>query len=488
MDTRPQPRIGLGVDPVARATPREAMATTTTLPPPEPTQSRLGVLRHGTYRLVWCTALASSIGTWMETVGVQWIVARDTRSPLVMGVLALAQLGPMLLLGLVGGVVADRVNRRTLLLVTQSVLMLVACVLALASYEGWATPRVLVGLVLLNGTAAAFNIPAWQVLTPRLVPRAELARAIALNSMQFNLARVVGPALAGILLAASGPTVLFVINALSFAGMVLAVWRTPDAPAPPGNAKRAVELVMESLRFVVRGTGPRALLMGELVFAALAAPVLRMLALFVGEVYEAKEGMYGTMLALMGVGAVAGGLALRLVPAWYPRHHLIPLAVVACGVSVSLFAVAPTPALGAAPIMLVGMFWLWCFSSFSAAVHLLVNDEMRGRVMSIYNTVVFGAMPLGSMAVALVGEGIARGMGHGADAGLAVQSGVALAGVLLAGAGLTMLVWRTPEIDGLTPEDPGGRRNPGLLRGITGAAHRPTARPEATVPAYDPPE
>lgn len=451
--------------------------------------SRLGVLRHPAYRLVWLTSLASSIGTWMEAVGVQWLVASETRSPLSMGLLAAAQLGPMLFLGMLGGVLADRVNRKRLLIATQSCLMVIALLLAIASYEGWATPRNLLLLTLLNGIAAAFNIPAWQVLTPRLVPREELSRAIALNSMQFNLARVVGPAIAGVLLAAYGPTVLFAINAISFIGMVVAVSLTPDCPAPAGEPRRTAAMIAEALRFVLTNRGPRALLLGEIIFAALAAPVLRMLALFVAEVYEASENLYGTMLALMGAGAVAGGLALRLVPGWYPKHHLIPLAVVACGGAVTLFAAAPTPALGIAPIMLVGVFWLWCFSSFSAAVHLLVDDDMRGRVMSIYNTAVFGAMPLGSLGAALAGEAIAHRIVPGAPPGVAVQAGVALAGLILTGAGLVMLVWRTPEIDGLRPGDPGGRRRVGLFAGVTGSAHRPrTPQTTITAGAYDPPE
>src|SRR5262249_16224211 len=135
-----------------------------------------------------------------------------------------------LILGIPGGLVADRVNRKRLLLATQTSMMVIAGLLAAASHWGWATPLVLIGLSLLQGVTLAFNTPAWQVLTPRLVPREELTEAIALNGLQFNLARVLGPALGGVLMAAYGPTVLFVVNTASFVAVLLPVAITPDAP------------------------------------------------------------------------------------------------------------------------------------------------------------------------------------------------------------------------------------------------------------------
>ena len=192
------------------------------------------MLRHKHFRLVWFAAFGSSIGTWMEGVGVQWLMAKLTLAPewvaagrpdaaLMMGFLGAAQLGPTLLLGIVGGLTADRVNRRTLLMVTQMIMMCVAITLLVCSLAGVLSPFLLLSISLLNGIATAFNIPAWQVLTPRLVPREELTRAIVLNGIQFNLARVIGPGLGGLLMAKYSPDVLFAVNAVSFIGVVLAV-------------------------------------------------------------------------------------------------------------------------------------------------------------------------------------------------------------------------------------------------------------------------
>lgn len=429
----------------------------------------LGALRHRHFRNVWLAAMVSSIGGWMEIIGVQWIVAETTGSTLWMGWIAAAQLGPTLLLGLVGGLTADRVDRKRLLLATQGVMMMIAALLAAAAYEGWATPPVLVGLMLLHGTALAFNTPAWQVLTPRLVPREDLTEAIALNGLQFNLARIVGPALGGVLMAMYGPTALFAINTLSFLVVMAAVATTPPSPAPPREGLSAWEQTREALSFVFRNRGPRAVFLGMVVFAMLAAPLMRMLPLFVSEVYGAGEETYGLMLGVMGAGAVAGVLLLKKLPTWYPMHHFIPASIAASGISIVGFSTATNIYAAGAILVVAGLFWLWSFNSSFAAMQLLVEDRMRGRAMAVCNTAVFGAMPLGSLLAGIIGEVVAGD----AESGLGAQVGVGGLGFALIAAGLTMLIWRTPEIDAIKPGEPGYERRPGLIAGITARAHRP---------------
>ncbi|MBL0927863.1 MAG: MFS transporter, partial [Phycisphaerales bacterium] len=376
--------------------------------------SWLGVLRHHDYRLAWTGSLVSNIGTWMEHVGIQWIAAEKTGSPVFMGTLAAAQMMPVLFLGLVGGLAADRVDRRWLLILTQGMLMLIAAALCVASVAGWITTGVLIGLGLAQGIVTAFNIPAWQTLTPRLVPRAELGRAINLNSVQFNLARVVGPALGGVLLALTSPTWLFAINTLSFLAVIAAVWRTDPAPPviEPGRTWWAD--LGESLRFVLLRRGPLALLIGLVLYSALAGPILRLLPMFVKDVYHAQEEAYGVLMAVMGLGAVAGGLALKLVPTSYPRHHLIPLSICAGGLSIVGFAAAPNVWVAGATLVVVGLFWVWSFSVSFAAIQLLAEERARGRVLSIYNVASFGATPLGALLAAWAGSELAgAGSGEG---------------------------------------------------------------------------
>ncbi len=429
----------------------------------------------------------------MEILGVQWLMAAQTSSAVMMGYLAAAQLFPMLVLGVWGGLAADRVNRKRLLLTTQAMLMLIAGVLAAFAWFGWATPLVLIVFGVLNGATMAFNVPAWQVLTPRLVPREELTQAINLNGLQFNLARVVGPALAGVIMALYGPAVLFLINCLSFLGVLAAVTGTPDAPAPARDPATAWQRIREALAFVFHRPGPRAVFLGMVLFAALAAPLVRLLSLFVRDVYsggrsDSPEGglgtgmngsgevQFGVLLTMMGLGAVAGALALKAVPRWYPKHHFIPLSIACCGVSIVLFSAASSFPLGAALVFLCGVFWLWAFNSSFAAMQVLVDDGMRGRVLSVCNVAVFGAMPLGSLAAGAIAAAVSTPQAFAASpphAGLGVQVGVGAMGAVLALAGLVMLIWRTPEVDGLAPGDPGHARRPGLLAGITGGAHKP---------------
>lgn len=451
--------------------------------------SRLGALRHTHFRNVWLGAMVSNIGGWMEGVGIQWIVAETTRSAIWMGYLAAAQLGPTLMLGMLGGLTADRVNRKRLLLATQAAMMLIAAALTVASGLERATPTVLLVLALLQGTTLAFNTPAWQVLTPRLVPREELTEAIALNGLQFNLARVIGPALAGILMAAYGPTVLFAVNTLSFLVVLAAISTTPDAPAPPRTGASAWRRTTEALRFVFHRSGPRAVFLALVIFAVLGAPLMRMLPLFAAGVYDSgdpvyrlvdrnftdpaagREVIFGLLLAMVGLGAVIGAIAVRRIPRWYPKHHFIPLSILLCGISIAAFAVTTSLTMALGILVGSGIFWLWAFNSSFAAMQLLVSDDMRGRVMAVVNIAVFGAMPLGVLIAGL----IARFAGRGQTEAAGTQLGVSVMGAILAAAGLAMLIWRTPEMDGLAPGDPGFRRRPGLLRGLTAGAHRPAS-------------
>lgn len=458
-------------------------------------QPRWGALRHRHFRNVWLGAMVSNIGGWMEGVGVQWIIAHTTGSALMMANLAAAQLGPTMVLGLLGGLSADRVNRKKLLLITQAMMMVIAAALALASYLGKATPSVLLILSLLQGISLAFNTPAWQVLTPRLVPREELTEAIALNGLQFNLARVVGPALAGLIMAsmskgetASGTTALFVVNTISFLFVLVAIAGTPDAPAPPRTGDSIFRQTTEALSFVFHRRGPRAVFIGMVTFAVLAAPLMRMLPLFAKEVYpesdpiyrvllravppeSVREVIFSVCLAIMGAGAVAGAVGIRWIPRWYPKHHFIPLSILGSGIAITAFSGARSLLLALPVLFLAGIFWLWAFNSAFAAMQLLVPDSMRGRVMALVNMAVFGAMPLGTLLAGIAGNSAL--FGHVAPPGGETQLGVGLMGAVLALAGLVMLIWRTPEVDGITPDQPGFARRPGLLRGITAEAHRP---------------
>jgi MFS family permease len=445
---------------------------------------RPSALRHRHFRNVWIAALGSNIGSWIEVVAIQWTMAQLALSPawkaaqlptapVMMGWLATAQFLPTLLLGLYGGLIADRFNRRTLLIVTQLLLSLVAAGLALVAGMGWLNGPsgawMLMAAGATNGVIMAFNIPAWQVLTPRLVPREDLTAAITLNGVQFNLSRVIGPAIGGLLLGLAAPSWLFVINSISFLGVVGVILTTPDAPAPPRTGERAWQPIWAAVRYAFTTRGPAELIIATALFSMLGTPLLRMMPILVAQVYGQEEAAYGTLLSVMGAGAVVGGLALRFVPTWYPKHHFVPLSVALGGVSIVLFAAADSFALALIAIFVVGVFWMWAFNPAFAALQMLVPDHMRGRVLSTASTLSFGTMPLGALAAGW----IAHAFAGRSDDGFGVQVGVGVLALALVGVGVAMLIWRSPQIDGLKPGEPGFERVPGLWRGITASSHRP---------------
>lgn len=439
--------------------------------------SRWGVLRHGHFRNVWLAAFVSNVGTWMEQVGVQMVVAKRTGNLAVLGSLGAAQLFPILVLGIFGGLLADRVDRKKLLIWTQLMLMGTAGFLAWASAGGWASVPVFFGVMIAQGVIMAFNFPAWQVLTPRLVPKAELTRAITLNGIQFNAARFVGPAAAGVILGMWGATPLFVLNTLSFLAVLVAVMRTPPAPALPRNGQAAWGQVREAARFMFREKGPRCVFLAMVVMSLLAAPLIRILPLYAIDVYGLEGGKadatFGALLAVLGVGAILGGVVLRWMPGWYPKHHFIPLALSCCGLTVGLLATTTTAAAGYVAIFVCGIFWIWGFNQSWAAMQHLVSDGMRGRVMAIANVFAFGVTALGNVGAGSAGEWLGRVMKSEA---MGTRATVAGLGVMLLGAGVVMLTWRTPEVDGLKPGDAGYERRPGLWRGIVASAHAPNSR------------
>lgn len=484
-------------------------------PVPAP-PSRWGVLRHSHYRTIWLAAFASYIGNWFEFVAVRWLVSQETKSEAWMGYLAAAQLCPTLVLGMVGGLVADSVNRRTLIIVTQACMMAIALAMAGSVFFGFANAHVLLGLTLAQGLTVAFNMPAWQVLTPRLVPKSELTSAITLNGIAFNMARVIGPATGGLIMkmfqspgpaavaglavlagtatlaaeavplhkgSGSGAAALLLFNAVTFIGVMIAVLTTPDAPAPAdmrGAWRRpgiAWARTREAIAWVWQRKGPRAVLLAMVVFAMLATPIMQLMPLMVSDVYHKGEATFGALLALMGGGAVAGGFAMKLIPKWYPMHHFIPVSILAAGISILVFALTRDYRVAMSVMFFIGIFWMWGFNSCTAAIQHLVSDELRGRVSAVVNTIAMGLMPVGTWiasAAGHVGEGVVeRSRPAWIHDGVGTQIGLAFVSTVLCVAALVMLIWRTPEVDAIPPDDPAAVRRPGFWRGITAAAHRP---------------
>ncbi len=471
--------------PIASLEPRVADPVgATPVQPPADMHSNRGsyreVLAHKHYRNVLIAQFVSNIGTWTEMFAIQLFVADRTGSLADQGTLGALSTLPIFLFGLLGGVVADRMDKRRMLVITQILAAAVAFGVVIVSLypfsAGSRTPiHWLFALSALNGVVMAFNFPAWQVLTPRLVPRAMLTRAIALNGIQFNLARVLGPALAGFVLAQLSSTPLFAFNAVSFLLVAVVVATTPK-PAPTVPDPRPVlSQIRSAWEFIRRSRGPWAVFLAQFLISLLAAPMVRLLSLFVIDVYQfgkdKAEASAGTLLAVQGVGAVIGGLALRHVPAWYPKHHFIPLSVAALGASITLFAATTQLWAGYGAMLIVGFFWIWSFNQSWAAMQVLAPDEIRGRVLSLTTVASFGATALGVFVAGLMGEGL-KSWAH-LSPGLATQLTVGALGVPLLLGGVFMLMYRTPEVDGMAQAPAGKRPTRNPIRAALATEHWP---------------
>ena len=358
----------------------------------------------------------------MQKIAQGWLVLTLTGSPFWLGVDAFLGEAPFLAFGLLGGVVADRAERRRILLVSQLVQM--SCAFTLAVLV--ATERITISAILatsfVTGLAQAFGGPAFQSLVPMLVPPSELPRAIVLNSIQFNFARVVGPAVGGLAFASVGAAGCMGLNGLSFLAVVVALSSLPRRPGTGGTGTSLLGELREGVETVWTRRPLRGLVGLAFLATFCANPLLTLLPVFARDVLHGGAGRYSTLLAAFGCGAGAGGLVVAASSARLPRRGLLAaLGLVAYGAVVAAFALSRVPALSYAFLVTAGACQMVVFSSFMTLVQTSVGDALRGRVVSIYSLAFRGGMPLGNLSAGTAAAAV------GAPAVL-----VALGGVLVA--------------------------------------------------------
>ena len=437
-----------------------------------------GVFRHRAFLWIWLGALVSNVGNWMEAVGQSWLVQQQTGSPFMVELLAASEFVPHAVLMLAAGWLADHYDRRKLLLGGQTLMMAFGAVLAVAAHAGWATPWLIIGISFAEGAAWASVTPSWQSIIPALVPRDELPAAIALNSAQFNTARLLGPMLAGAVLTTAGAAAVFDINVVSFLGivLVLALVRVPKAELAAAHTSGG-ELaqsggIQPALRWAVRQPGPARIIFGVAMFALLAAPVQGLLPAMADQVLHVGAHGYGVLLSCLGAGAITGALTLARLPRSYPRHHLIPLSMLAFSLCALIYGSSRWPLLSGAALAVGGVFWVWSLASSSTAMQLLVPEALRGRAMSVLALATTGPLPLGH----LLGGGVAHAFG--------IRAGVLVSCTALAVFAAWSAYAREPGIDAmvLPPPPPRGFRA-AVWEALTAASHRAqVAEPRAAEP------
>jgi len=349
------------------------------------------------FRLMWIGACTSSIGTWMQIVAQGWLIYRLSHSAFF---LALDQfLGglPIFLFSLIGGVIADRVERRRILLGSQYVQMASAGLLTILVATHTVHVWQILCLSFASGFAQAFGGPAYQALIPTLVKREDMPNAIALNAIQFNLAVTVGPALAGQALAKLGETWCFGLNALSFLAPIISLSMLSVRFLPEKTTESIFTSLKQGIRFVRKQHAMEALIVLAFCMTSLSMPLRTYIPVFVKDIFRRGPETFGNLLALMGLGSIFGSLTMAGLGNIRNKGRVALTMLICLGAGISGFALSKSLPLSYAMLVLVGFSMMAVFASVNSLVQLITTEEMRGRVMSVYNCAFRGGMPMGNL-------------------------------------------------------------------------------------------
>jgi MFS family permease len=359
--------------------------------------STWGPLAVSVFRWLWIASVASNIGTWMQNVGASWLMTLLTPSPLLVALMQTASSLPLFLVGLPAGAIADVVDRRKLLLVTQGWMLAVATLLGALTLVNVMSAPVLLALTFFLGLGGALNAPAWQAIVPELVGRRMLAQAVALNSAGFNLARAVGPALGGLIVAAAGPGAVFLLNAASFLGVLVVIYlwkREPvENPSPP---ERVLGAIAAGTRYARHSFALRSVLIRTLTFIVAASALWALLPVVANHDLHLDAAGYGVLLGALGAGAVAAALMLQRLRASMSTDRLMVLATL--GFGLATFALGYLHNLIALVVLLFvgGVSWMCVMSSLNVSAQNAAAAWVRARALGVYLLVFQGGMAAGS--------------------------------------------------------------------------------------------
>ena len=398
--------------------------------------SAFRALRHRNFRLFFGGQLTSLIGTWMQTAAQSWLVLKLTNSPLMLGTVSFANYLPILIMTLFAGVIVDRVDRRRLIILTQALLMMSAFTLATLTWTGVVRVQYVIMLAAFNGVVSSFDMPGRQAFVVKMVGIEDLSNAIALNSLMFNSARMIGPAVAGLLIAGLGTAMCFFLNGVSYLAVIWSLYAmvipAETLPQPSGDVLRHLR---EGFNYVRRHRPTLSLLLISAVNNGLGSQYTVLVSLFARNLLHGGASLYGFLLAAMGIGAAAGAVTLA-TGSGSTRSMVRNLAVglFASSVAIVTFGLSPWIVLSFASQVLAGYGFTNSRATTNTLLQLFVADELRGRVMSFYTLSAIGMAPIGALKVGLIGEHL------GPRFAVIICGGVSLlcAGALLARARLIM--------------------------------------------------
>ncbi|MCW2807297.1 MAG: ykuC-like MFS-type transporter [Marmoricola sp.] len=348
-------------------------------------------LRIGLFRALWIGSLVSNVGTWMQTVGAQWLLVREPNAATLVSLVQTAQALPVLLFAMPAGVLADSFDRRRLLIGVQAFQVMVALTLTLLTAAGAMTPPLLLALTFALGAGSAVQAPAYQAVVPDLVPRSMVPTAAVLGSINVNLARAVGPAIAGVVVAGLGVTAVFALNAATFVvfAAVLLTWRHHSDP--PG-AEPFLQALQAGGRYVRHAPVVRRILLRCVMFVVPANVLWALLAVVANRRLHLAAGGYGLMLAAMGIGSILGAFILPRTKALLTTDQMVAGSMVLYALTLVVLVVTPTAWLGIVCLLPAGVAWLAVLSTLNATLQTFLPVWVRARGLAIYQLVMFGSM------------------------------------------------------------------------------------------------
>lgn len=350
------------------------------------------------FRLMWLGACTSSIGTWMQVLAQNWLVLELSKSPFMLGLDAFLGQIPIFLFSLVGGVVADRRDRRHLLIMSQFVQLSCAFTLTFLLATGMVRVYHILFLSFVVGLAQAFGGPAYQAMIPRLVKGEDLQNAIALNSIQFNLARVIGPVIGGIVMTKFGAAWCFALNGVSYIAVIITLLLLHERFVPAEKRQSMLDSMKEGIQFIRQQGAMESLIFIAFFMTALGVPLINFLPVFAKDVFKAGADSYSVLLAVSGLGSVAGALFVAAIGNVKQKGKVALMLLIVLGALIVAFSLSRSFYLSCFILFIAGAALMSCFTMISSLVQLIVTDEMRGRVMSVYNVAFRGGMPFGSLA------------------------------------------------------------------------------------------
>lgn len=367
--------------------------------PPQPVLrvSTLSPFAFPAFRIIWIANLFANLGTWAQSVAAAWVITTEQSSPLMVAMIQVAAAFPLVALSILTGVLADNYDRRKVMLVGMLLELAGGIFITILAYIGLLHPITLIISVFCIAIGSAIVTPAWQAAVGEQVPREHIGSAVLLNSVNYNVARAVGPAIGGLLLGAAGAPTVFLLNCVCYGSLIWAIWRwRRDVPARRLPPERLFEGVVAALRYTQHSTVTRVVMLRAFAFGLSASALWALLPLLAYAHEQGDALLYGYMLGALGVGAILGSAVVRRLQAAWGASGLVSVAAGLLAACLLVLGLTDTLWLAFPALLLSGACWIGVLATYNTTVQMLVPDWVKARSLALYQTAIFGGLAAGS--------------------------------------------------------------------------------------------